>query len=233
MASSSWNDHINPPPVSSSFKWRAHVHFAVLLENYSTPVVQLALVPRSRVFHFPAREGAPIDTCRGCTLNTHGLGLDCCRVPRQARRSSRRSHLFQPQKVLSWVCHPSRWLRQPPWPTNSVDIPRDTLHRALFQRQGRRAVFTPRVLLEFMKIPLRVTSNTHSIAITKEHISHQHRRLSRTRHDSGTGRNTSNIASPTISCSRIAPFQRPYTISLLHIEHFALSFLLLAFCLCP
>ena len=114
-ASSSWNHHINRPLLASSL---CGGHTLILLSGRRIPthssspctspklyfnspytmMSQSALVPGSRVFHFPAREGAPTDTYRGCRLNTLGFDLDWCRRPRQGGRSSKRSNLLQPQK---------------------------------------------------------------------------------------------------------------------------------------
>ena len=115
IASSSWNHHINRPLLASSL---CGGHKLILLSGRRIPthpsslwyltklcfnspntmMSESALVPGSRVFHFPACEGAPTDTNRGCGLNTLGLDLDWCRRPRQAGRSSKCSHLLQPQK---------------------------------------------------------------------------------------------------------------------------------------
>ena len=114
-ASSSWNYHINRPLLASSL---CGEHTLILLSGRRIPthpsslwylsklyfnspntmMSESALVPGSRVFHFPAREGAPTDTYHGCRLNTLGFDLDWCRRPRQAGRSSSSSHFFQPQK---------------------------------------------------------------------------------------------------------------------------------------
>ena len=226
--------------------WWAHVHLdAVLSKNSYTPVVPVkpleialqltpdimlsesALVPGSRVFHFLARKGAPISWLY--TKHTW-LRPRLLPGPRQAGRSSRRFHLLQPQKkpTPGSSTQAGGSLRPPGPQTVSTFC---TIRYIVLFSNGKVDVLLSHRECFSSKLENRCGSqvtHTHGIVTVREHISHEHKRLRRTTHDTGTGRNTGNIVSPTISSSHIAAFQRLNTISLVHLKHLAVSFQILA-----